>query len=139
MFIWHDIFVIISIIFIWPWCIYHTLLVKTLNGTFICNTEAPIFKKSIKNNILSTRYLIIFLLIPDNYINNFNNLITRDKINFHQPCYEIACVRTFTLKLVCIFAFMNIVNKTEAAVFSCRLCFLRAFPFISFLLLNTMY
>jgi len=26
---------------------------------------------------------------------------------------------------------MNSVNKTEAAVFSCRLCFLRAFPFIS--------
>ena len=25
-------------------------------------------------------------------------------------------------------------NKTEAAVFSCRLCFLRAFPFISLLL-----
>ena len=28
---------------------------------------------------------------------------------------------------------MNSFNKTEAAVFSCRLCFLRAFPFISFL------
>jgi len=28
---------------------------------------------------------------------------------------------------------MNGFNKTEAAVFSCRLCFLRAFPFISFL------
>jgi len=27
---------------------------------------------------------------------------------------------------------MNSFNKTEAAVFSCRLCFLRAFPFISF-------
>jgi len=26
---------------------------------------------------------------------------------------------------------MNGFNKTEAAVFSCRLCFLRAFPFIS--------
>ena len=26
---------------------------------------------------------------------------------------------------------MNNFNKTEAAVFSCRLCFLRAFPFIS--------
>ena len=26
---------------------------------------------------------------------------------------------------------MNSFNKTEAAVFSCRLCFLRAFPFIS--------
>jgi len=25
---------------------------------------------------------------------------------------------------------MNSFNKTEAAVFSCRLCFLRAFPFI---------
>jgi len=30
---------------------------------------------------------------------------------------------------------MNSFNKTEAAVFSCRLCFLRAFPFIS--LMNT--
>jgi len=28
---------------------------------------------------------------------------------------------------------MNGFNKTEAAVFSCRLCFLRAFPFISLL------
>jgi len=26
---------------------------------------------------------------------------------------------------------MNSFNKTEAAIFSCRLCFLRAFPFIS--------
>ena len=26
---------------------------------------------------------------------------------------------------------MNSFNKSEAAVFSCRLCFLRAFPFIS--------
>ena len=26
---------------------------------------------------------------------------------------------------------MNSFNKTEAAVFSCRLCFLRAIPFIS--------
>ena len=31
---------------------------------------------------------------------------------------------------------MNSFNKTEAAVFSCRLCFLRAFPFISFLTLH---
>jgi len=30
-----------------------------------------------------------------------------------------------------------IVFKTEAAVFSCRLCFLRAFPFISLILLTT--
>ena len=29
---------------------------------------------------------------------------------------------------------MNSFNKTEAAVFSCRLCFLRAFPFISLML-----
>jgi len=29
---------------------------------------------------------------------------------------------------------MNSFNKTEAAVFSCRLFFLRAFPFISVLL-----
>ena len=28
---------------------------------------------------------------------------------------------------------MNSFNKTEAAVFSCRLCFLRAFLFISFI------
>ena len=28
-------------------------------------------------------------------------------------------------------------NKTEAAVFLCRLCFLRAFPFISLILLTT--
>ena len=31
---------------------------------------------------------------------------------------------------------MNSFNKTEAAVFSCRLCFLRAFPFISLILLH---
>ena len=30
---------------------------------------------------------------------------------------------------------MNSFNKTEATVFSCRLCFLRAFPFISLILL----
>ena len=30
---------------------------------------------------------------------------------------------------------MNSFNKTEAAVFSCRLCFLRAFPFISLIIL----
>jgi len=29
---------------------------------------------------------------------------------------------------------MNSFNKTEAAVFSCRLCFLRAFPIISFII-----
>jgi len=29
---------------------------------------------------------------------------------------------------------MNSFNKTEAAVFSCKLCFLRAFPFISLML-----
>ena len=29
---------------------------------------------------------------------------------------------------------MNSFNKTEAAVFSCRLCFLRAFPFISLMI-----
>ena len=32
---------------------------------------------------------------------------------------------------------MNSFNKTEAAVFSCRLCFMRAFPFISLFFLNT--
>jgi len=32
---------------------------------------------------------------------------------------------------------MNDFSKTEAAVFSCRLCFLRAFPFISLILLTT--
>jgi len=32
---------------------------------------------------------------------------------------------------------MNSFNKTEAAVFSCRLCFLRAFPFISSNILTT--
>jgi len=32
---------------------------------------------------------------------------------------------------------MNSFNKTEAAVFSCRLCFLRAFPFITLILLTT--
>jgi len=31
---------------------------------------------------------------------------------------------------------MNSFNKTEAAVFSCRLCFLRAFPFTSLILLT---
>ena len=30
---------------------------------------------------------------------------------------------------------MNSFNKTEAAVFSCRLCFLRAFPFISLIII----
>ena len=34
---------------------------------------------------------------------------------------------------------MNGFNKTEAAVFSCRLCFLRAFPFISLILLVFIY
>jgi len=29
---------------------------------------------------------------------------------------------------------MNSFNKSEAAVFSCRLCFLRAFPFISLII-----
>ena len=32
---------------------------------------------------------------------------------------------------------MNSFNKTEAAIFSCRLCFMRAFPFISLILLTT--
>jgi len=32
---------------------------------------------------------------------------------------------------------MNSFNKTEADVFSCKLCFLRAFPFISLILLTT--
>ena len=30
---------------------------------------------------------------------------------------------------------MNSFNKTEAAVFSCRLCFLKAFPFIILIIL----
>ena len=34
------------------------------------------------------------------------------------------------------FLLMTSFNKTEAAVFSCRLCFLRAFPFICLLILN---
>jgi len=33
---------------------------------------------------------------------------------------------------------MNSFNKTKAAVFSCRLCFLRAFPFISLIFLIAM-
>ena len=33
---------------------------------------------------------------------------------------------------------MNSFNKTEAAVFSCRLCFLRVFLFISLMSYNTM-
>ena len=32
---------------------------------------------------------------------------------------------------------MNSFNKTEAAVFSCRLCFLRVFPFISLIVIST--
>ena len=32
---------------------------------------------------------------------------------------------------------MNSFNKTEAAVFSCRLCFLRAFPFISLICMGS--
>ena len=35
--------------------------------------------------------------------------------------------------LACV---MNSFNKTEAAVFLCRLCFLRAFPFISLICYN---
>ena len=34
---------------------------------------------------------------------------------------------------------MNSFNKTEAAVFSCRLCFLRAFPFISSIIFRSQY
>ena len=33
---------------------------------------------------------------------------------------------------------VNSYNKTEVAVFSCRLCFLRAFPFISLMYVMTM-
>jgi len=41
--------------------------------------------------------------------------------------YGVAVVWHYSLPL------MNGFNKTEPAVFSCRLCFLRAFPFISLL------
>jgi len=34
---------------------------------------------------------------------------------------------------------MNSFNKTEAAVFSCRLCFLRAFSFISLIDMSTLF
>jgi len=35
------------------------------------------------------------------------------------------------------FPLMNSFNKTQAAVFSCRLCFLGAFPFIILIVLTT--
>jgi len=35
------------------------------------------------------------------------------------------------------FLLMNSFNETEAAIFPCRMCFLRAFPFISFIYLIT--
>ena len=41
--------------------------------------------------------------------------------------WEVSVVWYLSLPL------MNILNKTEAAIFHCRLCFLRAFPFISFI------
>ena len=34
---------------------------------------------------------------------------------------------------------MNSFNKTEAAVFPCGLCFLRAFPFLSLILMRVEY
>ena len=45
-------------------------------------------------------------------------------------------IRLTIAVLFCVsIRFMNSFNKTEAAVFSCRLCFLRAFPFISLIII----
>jgi len=35
-----------------------------------------------------------------------------------------------------VVVYMNSFNKTEVAVFSCRLCFLMAFPFISLIIIK---
>jgi len=51
------------------------------------------------------------------------------------PTLEIVCALSYVsiLNIQRLLHHQSSVNKTEAAVFSCRLCFLRAFPFISFL------
>ena len=48
--------------------------------------------------------------------------------------FQLLVAMTFTFLVtnsLGVASFINGFNKTEAAVFSCRLCFLRAFPFIS--------
>ena len=47
-----------------------------------------------------------------------------------------SCARVASVVWHLSLLLMNSFNKTEAAVFSCSLCFLRAFPFISFFNLN---
>jgi len=61
----------------------------------------------------------------------FNIIILKNALHYTKnpnrslPHYLLTVKRQYQISL------MNSFNKTEAAVFSCRLCFLRAFRFIS--------
>jgi len=64
--------------------------------------------------------VVIFSGPQGSWILHFNNKVPLMR-------WEVSVVWYLSLPL------MNILNKTEAAIFHCRLCFLRAFPFISFI------
>ena len=64
---------------------------------------------------------------------------------FHQGSWNVCCLhlkiefRSYARGLVVwhlSLPMMNSFNKTEAAVFPCRLCFLRAYPIISLITVN---
>jgi len=74
------------------------------------------------------------------------NTVSSSSMTFENPyhhstlaIYNISHTLIYFLQQKTVFfsSFLNSFNKTEAAVFSCRLCFLRAFPFISLILHNS--
>jgi len=63
-------------------------------------------------------------------VNNIQSMIPEDQKNITTQWYSTGDILHHYITLL----LMNSFNKTEAAVFSCRLCFLRAFPFISLII-----
>ena len=86
----------------------------------LCLKDSIIVSIKLKNKIIYLRSLTTLYIYYTLYVNIELNL------NLTQLyCFLVVWHHSLLL--------MNSFNKTEAAVFSCRLCFLRAFPFISLL------
>ena len=79
------------------------------------------------------------------HIFTYFSLFQHKHNEFHPPLFSTVFTKTTTAEQNIVLSvvwhhsllLMNGFNKTEAAVSSCRLCFLRDFPFISLILLTT--
>ena len=82
----------------------------------ICSCKQTVWAPNLVIHcILTWHYLVVYFFDIAKYILTLER--RWEKIN----------------NLFCAEKHVNSFNKTEAAVFSCRLCFLRAFPFITFM------